>query len=94
MTKDVVICTLLQHVGMMCCHQLRSELLTSPLDSYLLQQSSVDALYLSRVCSVLESSVKQQRHAHMIASLVALQVRFSYMFLRFMYTFFLRMNVM
>ena len=81
----MVISGLLQHIGMMCIHQLNNDplqtpllsthLLQAPLSSQLLQQTSLDALSLSRVCNILEKAFKVTHHAHMISALVALQVR-------------------
>ena len=80
----MAISALLQHIGMMCIHQLNNDplqtpfsthLLQTPLSSQLLQQTSLDALSLSRVCNILEKAFKVKHHAHMISALVALQVR-------------------
>ena len=70
-----VIQSLLQHVGMMCVHQLNNEVISSPLGTLLLQHSSVDAVYLGRCLDVLSRGVAKRRHTHVITALIGLQVK-------------------
>ncbi|XP_077996372.1 putative E3 ubiquitin-protein ligase HECTD4 [Glandiceps talaboti] len=78
---SAVIQQLLQHVGSMCCHQIHSDMLATPLGSILLRNHPIDLTYMARICDILEKAIKEEDVGIVQCMLIVLQVIFkSYLF--------------
>lgn len=80
LTPQEVIRQLLQHVGMMCCHQVAFDPFQAPVAMMLLhhhhlqQQQPADAKLLQKVLDILEVSVRAADDQMISCVLVVLQV--------------------
>ncbi|KAL3856755.1 hypothetical protein ACJMK2_011476 [Sinanodonta woodiana] len=67
----VVICSLLQHVGSMCLHQLNSDFMRMPLGTY-----PFDLMHMKRVCDILEKAMLDGEPQIIVCCLIVLQMIF------------------